>query len=139
MNLAITPVNVNHTHSHQNYKTNNSQNQNFGALQAQFKPQTRIARNADILLDKFLYHFENMAKRIGLDTEKLEKKGYVLVLDSTKVDDMDLGILNGVLKNKNGEVVKRNGKSVDFIISDYSESDNAAKLADTINRLRISA
>ena len=139
MNLAITPVNVNHTHSHQNYTKNNSQTQNFGALQAQFKPQTRIARNADMLLDKFLYHFENMAERIGLDTEKLEKKGYVLVLDSTKADDMDLGILNGVLKNKNGEVVKRNGKSIDCIISDCSESSNAAQFADTLNRLRISA
>ena len=139
MTLAITPVNVNHTHSHQNYKTNNSQNQNFGALQAQFKPHTKIARKADILLDKFLYHFENTAKRIGLDTEKLEKKGYVLVLDSTKVDDMDLGILNGVLKNKNGEVVKNNGKTVDCIISDFSENENAIQFADKVNRLKISA
>lgn len=139
MNLAITPVSVSHTHSHQNYKSNNSQNQNFGALNAQFKPQTKISRNADILLDKFLYHFENIAKKIGLDTEKLEKKGYSLFLDSTKTEDMDYGILSGVLKNKNGEIVKGNGKILDCTISDCSEMKNAETLAETIKSLNIAA
>ena len=139
MNLAITPVSVSHTHSHQNYKSNNSQNQNFGALIAQYKPQTKISRNADILLDKFLYHFENIAKKIGLDTEKLEKKGYSLFLDSTKTEDMDYGILSGVLKNKNGEIVKGNGKILDCTISDCSEMKNAETLAETIKSLNIAA
>lgn len=140
MNLTITPVSVSNTHPQQNYtRNNNSQNQNFGALQAQFKPQTRIPRDADMLLDKFLYHFENIAKRIGLDTQKLEKKGYSLFLDSTKTDDMDMGILNGVLKNKNGEIVKSNGKSIDCIICDLSENESAERLANSIKNLNFAA
>jgi len=139
MNLTITPVSVSNTPSYQNYtRNNNSQNQNFGALTAQFKPQTRIPRNADILLDKFLYHFENAAKRIGLDTQNLEKKGYSLFLDSTKTEDMDYGMISGVLK-KNGEIVKNNGKSIDCIISDLSEDENAQFFAKTINGLNLTA
>lgn len=136
MNLAITPVGVNNTYSHQNYNRNS--NQNFGALQAQFRPQARIARNADIILDKFLYHFESAAKRIGLDTEKLEKKGYSLYLDSTKTEDMDYGMISGVLK-KNGEIVKNNGKSIDCIITDLSEGESAQYFANKLNGLKLTA
>lgn len=139
MTLTITPVSVTNTSLQQNKSNNNMKNQSFGALQAQFKPQTRISRSADILLDKFLYHFENIAKKIGLDTEKLEKKGYSLYLDSTKTDDMDLGILNGVIRNNKGEIVKGNGKNINCVISDHSEYKSAQNLANTLSQLNLSA
>ncbi len=139
MNLTITPVNVNSTLPHQNNNSHQTQNQNFGALQAQFKPQTRIPREADIILDKFLFHFENIAKRIGLDTQKLENKGIKLCLDSSKTEDMDLGILKGVIKNKDGNVVKNNGKTLDLTITDFSEKECAESLANTIKKLDIAA
>lgn len=135
---AITPVMNTNTYSIQNHK-NNNQNQNFGTLQASFKPAAKISRSADILLDKFLYHFENVAKKIGLDTQKLEQKGYNLCLDSTKIDDMDMGILNGVLKNKNGENVKGNGKYIDCTISDCAEDKAAQSFANTLSQLNLTA
>lgn len=52
---------------------------------------------------------------------------------------MDYGILSGVLKNKNGEIVKGNGKILDCTISDCSEMKNAETLAETIKSLNIAA
>lgn len=136
---AITPVMNTNTYSVQQNHKHNNQQQNFGALQAQFNPGGKISRSADILLDKFLYHFENVAKKIGLDTQKLEQKGYNLCLDSTKKEDMDLGILNGVLKNKNGETVKGNGKYIDCTIFDCAEDKAAQSFANTLIQLNLTA
>lgn len=52
---------------------------------------------------------------------------------------MDLGILNGVLKNKNGEIVKGNGKNLACTISDCTENKSAENLVHTIKSLNLVA
>ncbi len=85
MNLAIGPINCKANCSQTQNCRKNSQ-QNFDGLKSRLLPHatekqsdivnTFVVKKRDILIDKFIGHFDNAAKKIGLNTENLEKKGY---------------------------------------------------------------
>lgn len=108
MNLTITPVNVNHTFSHKNQTPNTAQNQNFGAMNVLYKTSPNqsptVCRQIDTLTGKFLYHFETMAKKIGLNTDKLNQKGFQLEINSKDFDQFDDITVN--LLDKDGKIIQ---------------------------------
>lgn len=82
MNLSITPVNFNNYSAAQNSK---NQSQNFGAIQARVfrhpedgKDILYAFRKRDMVVDKFLAKFEEVAESLGINTDKMTEQGYSL-------------------------------------------------------------
>lgn len=129
MNLSITPINFNNQYSGtRNCRKNNNQNQDFGALRIKLNNTTsnRIPRATDEILETFLGHFEAFAKKIGVDTDKLTKKGLCL---NVFTDSHDEGALTGILINAKDEPICRLGHVLDCRILDGSEERTAVKFA----------
>lgn len=124
MNLTISPVKVN-PYSIQNNRQNNNSTQQFGMLPAKLSTSSKMNRCSDMVLDKFLFSLENFSKKMGFDTKKLAKKGYILDVTPQAAPE----ILNGVLKSKNDKVVRRNGKILNCVITDLNESQSAEAFA----------
>lgn len=133
MNLTITPVNVNQTFSQRNQSRNIAQNQNFGAMNVNVRNKPSFSRECDILVDKFLYHVENGFKKIGLNTDDLNKKGYVLDINAKDYDWY--GDINASFLDKKGELIQN-----DCSTSVAAEEQSAIQFVNNIaQKLKYSA
>lgn len=130
---AITPVMNTNTYSvQQNHKYNNQQ-QNFGAMRTQFK-NLSISRKADEISEAFVCHFEDVAKKIGVDTEKLSKKGYSLIVNGADYGKNYDEVLAVALVDKNGKIIQNA-----CYPGDGSEKASAETFLDNIKRLKLLA
>ncbi len=118
MNLAVTPVKFNNYSATQNCKNNNSQ-QNFEGIQARLLRHssekasdminTRTVTHRDMIIDRVLYSLEETAKKIGLNTDKLEKKG--ITIDFIPEESFSTR-MTAFVKDKEGNVVQNEGNTL---------------------------
>lgn len=134
MNLTISPVSFNNNSANLNNARNN---QNFGALKANF--DQRVPRIADATLDGFLHFFEKNAQKVGLNTEKLEQQGYKLSLRTDNFDDLDAGLLRGTLLDRFGKPVAKDGKQMDVSIYTETVEKDAKSFSELIKKSGIIA
>ncbi len=82
MNLSITPVNFNNYSAAKNC---NNQSQKFEGLQARVfrhpedgRDILNAIRKRDMVVDRFLAKFEEVAETLGVNTDKMDQQGYSL-------------------------------------------------------------
>lgn len=85
MNLSISPISFNNYSATQNYRRNNNQTQNFQALPitvfqhpAESRDVIKAFEKRDKVVDVFSGVFEEISKRIGIDTNKMAENGFSL-------------------------------------------------------------
>lgn len=126
---AITPVMNTNTYSVQNHK-NNNRNQNFGSIKTKFINFS--TRTADEISEAFLCHFEHIAQKKGLNTEKLNNRGYSLILNGEDLNGCD--DLCVALVDQKGKVIQNS-----CYPAKGSEKISAETFVDNIKRLKIFA
>lgn len=110
MNLSITPVNFNNYSATQNCKRNNNQTQNFEALRIRVfsHPEEgsdllNARRKRDMLADRFTARFEEIAEKIGVNTNKMDEQGYSLEFIPKFAFSSKM---SAILKNKDQNIVQ---------------------------------
>lgn len=144
MNLAVTPVKFNNYSATQNCK-NNSQ-QNFEGLTAKLLRHSteskaemlnsNTVKHRDMIIDRTMHALEEVAKKIGLNTEKLEQRG--LTLDFIPEERYSTR-MTAFLKDKSGNVVQNEGRPIYAKVKRGNELDQGENLAYDIKGLNLDA
>ena len=146
MNLAVTPVKFNNYSATQNCKNNNSQ-QNFEGMTAKLlthvkeNPEamlnTSTVKHRDMIIDRTMHALEEVAKKIGLNTDKLEQRGMTLDFHPEECYSTRM---TAFLKDKDGKCVTNEAGCPIFAkVKRGTELDQGENLAYDIKGLNLDA
>jgi len=109
MNLSITPINFNNYSTTQNCRRNN-QTQNFESLRVRVfrhpeegKDILNTIRKRDMVVDRFTAKFEEIAEKIGVNTNKMDEQGYSVEFIPKFAFSSKM---SAILKNKEQNIVQ---------------------------------
>lgn len=110
MSLSIAPIGFNNTYTNKIQNKNNNRLQNFEALPIQVLKHPEDGKDVlktfvkrDKVVDLFMCKVEEMAKKIGINTDAMKDEGYAMEFVPRFAFSSKM---TAALKNKNQEVVQ---------------------------------
>lgn len=138
MNLSITPISFKNT---TNCKRNNNQAQNFEALPIRVFRHPEVGADVlnaavkrDKVVDKFMGKVEELAKKVGINTDKFAEEGYsVEFIPKFPFSSK----MSAALKDKGRNIVKVDEQPLMVNIrrgNEFEEAENFTNMLQRFNR-----